>query len=86
MTAYTLKDDLSAYYTKSETSSATELADAFAGAGGGITPEDAIYNNINIPETVCLKTNGSISAYNLTSFADLTATIGRDNAKIVVGT
>ena len=35
LTAYAETTDLTAYYTKSETSSATELADAFAGAGGG---------------------------------------------------
>lgn len=35
LTGYVENDDLTAYYTKSETSSATELADAFANAGGG---------------------------------------------------
>lgn len=85
LTAYAEKTDLTAYYTKSETSSATELADAFANVGGGITPEDALYNNINIPNTVCLKTDGSISAYNIAEFSDLTSIIGTDNKQIVLG-
>ena len=42
LTDYVENTDLTAYYTKSETSSATELADAFAGAGGGgVTEQQA---------------------------------------------
>lgn len=67
LTGYVENDDLTAYYTKSETSSATELADAFAGAGGGAISafdlsespvwsktqvEAAVANDICLPQTI----------------------------------
>ena len=59
--------DLTAYYTKSETSSAVELADAFSNVGGGAISafdlsespvwsktqvEEAVHNNICLPQTI----------------------------------
>lgn len=69
-------EDLTAYYTKSETSSATELADAFANVGGGAISafdlsespvwsktmvENAVKNNFCLPQTLVLNTDNSIS-------------------------
>lgn len=76
LTAYAETDDLTAYYTKSETSSATELADAFAGAGGGAISafdmsenpvwsktlvDEAARNGICLPQTLYLDSNGNVS-------------------------
>lgn len=73
--------DLTAYYTKSETSSAAELADAFAGAGGGgaisafdlsespvwskTMVENALKTNTCLPQTVVQYTDNSISVYDI---------------------
>lgn len=75
LTGYVENGDLTAYYTKSETSSATELADAFAGAGGAISAFDmsenpvmskalvreAVDNGIFLPDTVVQYTDETIA-------------------------
>lgn len=83
LTGYVENGDLTAYYTKSETSSATELADAFAGAGGGITLEDAFYNKICLPETIFQLSDDTLSAVNLVGDEAITVT---DAKYIIVGT
>ena len=75
--------DLTAYYTKSETSSATELAEAFAGAGGGITLEDAFYNKICLPQTIFQLSDDTLSAVNLVGDEEFIVT---DAKYIIAGT
>ena len=72
--------DLTAYYTKSETSSAIELADAFAGAGGGAVSayalsdspiqsetliRQALVDNTCLPQTIALNKNGTIEIFDV---------------------
>lgn len=72
--------DLTAYYTKSETSSATELADAFANAGGGAISaytlsdspiqsetliRQALVDNTCLPQTIALNQDGTIEIFDV---------------------
>jgi hypothetical protein len=87
LTAYAEKTDLTDYYKKSETSSATELADAFAGAGGGgavdtydvsdspIQSEtlirQALVDNTCLPQTIVLNEDDSIEVFDVEGTLDL---------------
>lgn len=72
LTGYVETGDLTAYYTKSETSSATELADAFASAGGGISIREALDNGICLPQTIYENVDGSLSSLDLSGEVDFT--------------
>lgn len=57
-------------YTKSETSSAVELADAFAGAG--ISIREALDNGICLPQTIFENVDGTFGSLDLSGEVDFT--------------
>ena len=57
-------------YSKSETSSATELADAFAGAG--ISIREALDNGICLPQTIFENVDGTFGSLDLSGEVDFT--------------
>ena len=73
------EDALTAYYTKSETSSATELAEAFANVGGAISAfdmsenpvwsktmvENAVKTDTCLPQTIVQYTDGTLSCLDI---------------------
>lgn len=101
LTGYVENGDLTAYYTKSETSSATELADAFAGAGGGSAisafdmsedpvmskaiVEAALNSNTCLPQTIAHYTNGSISAFNIVGQMNKNNFVAANADKVIIG-
>ena len=101
LTAYAETTDLTAYYTKSETSSATELADAFAGAGGGgaisafdlsespvwskTQVEAAIANDICLPQTIAQYSDNSISVLDVSGELNISG-VPKEVNKLLIGT
>lgn len=78
--------DLTAFYIKSETSSAIELADAFASAGGGAISayalsdspiqsetliRQALVDNTCLPQTIALNRDGTIEIFDVEGTLDL---------------